>query len=200
MRICGPLLVTALLSLAPLPAAAHSRAALPQGDGIPIGSLTHGQMAVIARHRGAILTLAARHYPPDATLRRLANHAELQHAWCLWGLMPGSTGDEASPFNLCTHAALGAARAALLRLDALRPADPAVAGLIRRIDGEMMAGGSALVLCQYSAAAFDTATLIRPDWAAVPAHWPSAAALLGLAAALAGGLAALRPPRRPAAG
>lgn len=194
-------LVIALPALAPSLAAAHSRAGVSQGDGIPIDSLTHGQMAVIARHRADILILAARQHPADDALRRLTNHAALQHSWCLWGLMPGTVSDEGSPFNLCAHAALGAARAALLRLQVLQPDNPAVTGLIRRIEGEMLAEGSSLTLCRYSDAAFDTATLIGPDWAAVPAHWPSAAAMLGLTAALAGGLAALRPPRRhPAVG
>jgi hypothetical protein len=193
MRISGLLLLGLLL--APVQAPAHSGRMVKPGDGIAIASLSHGQMAVIARHRGQILALAARHYPPDDTLRRLTNYAELQDAWCLWGLMPGTIRDEASPFNLCAHAALAAARDALLRLGALRPDDPAVAGLIRRIDIDMMAEGSALALCQYSDAAFDTATLLRPDWMAVPGHWPSAATLLAIAALAAAGLAALRVPR-----
>lgn len=195
MRFSAPLLA-GLLALAPAPAPAHSGKVIAPGDGIPIASLSHGQMAVIARHRGEILALAARHYPPDDRLRRLANYAELQHAWCLWGLMPGTIRDEASPFNLCAHAALAAARDALLRMEELRPQDPAVAGLVRRVEVEMMAEGSALALCRYSGTAFDTATLIRPDWSAVPGHWPSVAALLAVAALAAAGLTALRMPLR----
>ncbi|NGM45940.1 hypothetical protein G5B31_10345 [Rhodobacter sp. SGA-6-6] len=189
-------LLAGLLALAPAPAPAHSGKVVAPGDGIAIASLSHGQMAVIARHRGEILALAARHYPPDDGLRRLTNYAALQHAWCLWGLMPGTIRDEASPFNLCAHAALAATRDTLLRLEELRPGDPEVAGLVRRVEVDMMAEGSALALCQYSGTAFDTATLIRPDWSALPRHWPSVAALLAVAALAAAGLAALRMPRR----
>lgn len=167
---------------------------LPE-DGIRIPSLTHGQMAVIDRHRAEILSRAARHYPPDETLRRLTNYAAIQRAWCLWGLMPGTVSDEASPFNICAHAYLAATRDALLRLDLLRPDDRAVSALVYRVDHDMIAEGSALALCQYSADGFSTALLIRPDWQNLPGHLPSLAALALICAGAAGGIAALS--RRP---
>lgn len=172
-----------LALIAPGAALAH-RDGAPPPEGIGIPSLTHGQMAVIARHRGEILGLTARHYPPDDTLRRLTNYAEIQSAWCLWGLVPGTVADEDSPFNLCAHAYLAASRDALLRLQALRPGDAAVQGLVRQIEFEMMDEGAALSLCGYSGAAFSTAEVIRPDWASVPRHPGSLAAfsLLGLLA------------------
>lgn len=179
--------------IAPGAAAAH-RTGGPPPTGIAIAGLTHGQMVVIARHRGTILAAAARHYPPDDTLRRLTNYAEIQSAYCLWGLVPGTVADEASPFNLCAHAWLAATRDALLRLQALRPGDAAVAGLVRRIELEMLAEGAALNLCEYSAAEFSTAEVLRPDWTGVPAHWPSLAAFAAVAALVAGAGLALRRP------
>ena len=157
--------------IAPGAGMAHGRGG-PPPEGIAISGLTHGQMAVIARHRGGLLALDARHYPPDDTLRRLTTPAEIQSAWCLWGLIPGTVADEASPFNLCAHAYLAATRDALLRLQALRPEDAGVARLVRRIEGEMIAEGAALTLCAHSAAEFGTARVIGPDWAAVPGPRP----------------------------
>lgn len=190
------LLAAAALALgviAPGAAAAH-REGGPPPEGIAIASLTHGQMTVIARHRSAILASAARHYPPDDILRRLTNYAEIQSAYCLWGLVPGTVADEASPFNLCAHAWLAAARDALLRLHLLRPGDAAVTGLVRRIELEMIAEGAALALCAYSAAGFSTAEVIRPDWTAVPGHWPSLAAFAAAVMLAVGAGLALRRP------
>ncbi len=185
--------------IAPGAAVAH-REGGPPPEGIAISGLTHGQMAVIARHKGEILAMTSRHYPPDDTLRRLTNFAEIQSAWCLWGLVPGAVADEASPFNLCAHAYLAATRDALLRLLALRPDDAEVARLTGRIEVDMLTEGAALMLCGYSATAFSTAEVIRPDWAAVPGHWPSLAAFVAIAGSIAGaGLALRRPVRRASA-
>ena len=168
---------------ATLPGAAWAhglRRDLVAADGIAISSLTHGQMAVVARHRAAILALAARHYPPDDALRRLGNYAEIQRFWCLWGVMPGTIRDEASPFNLCAHAYLAASRDALLRLQQLRPADRDLQALVYRIEADMIETGASLILCEYSAEGFNTALLIRPDWSGLLRHMPSLAAF-GLA-------------------
>lgn len=196
----GILLLWGLIAPGAVLAHGSGQPFLPE-DGIAIPSLTHGQMAVIARHRAEILTRAARHYPPDDTLRRLTNYAAIQRAWCLWGLMPGTVSDEASPFNICAHAYLAATRDALLRLDQLRPDDRGVSALIYRVDHEMIAEGSALALCQYSADGFSTALLIRPDWRNLWSHFPSLAALALVLAGVAGGIVALlhRPVARPAA-
>jgi hypothetical protein len=170
-----------LAAILPVTAAAHGiRRDLVQAEGIEISSLTHGQMAVISRYRGAILAMAGRHYPPDDTLRRLANYAEIQRFWCFWGLMPGSVTDEASPFNLCAHAYLAAGRDALLRLQKLRPADRNLQALVHRIEADMIGSGASLILCEYSAGGFNTAQLIRPDWSKLLQHMPSLA-MLGLA-------------------
>lgn len=189
-----------VLGLALPGAAVAHREGGPPPEGIAISSLTHGQMAVIIRHQGEILDLTARHYPPDDTLRRLTNYAEIQSAWCLWGLVPGTVADESSPFNLCGHAWLAATRDALLRLQELRPGDTAVDRLVRQIETEMIAEGAALALCGYSDAAFSTAEVIGPDWTAVPGHWPSLATFALLAALALGTLwALLRPVTRASA-
>lgn len=164
--------------------------------GVPIASLEHGQMAVLARHRGEILALAARHYPVDETLRRLTNHAEIQFAYCLWGLMPGTVTDAASPFNGCAHAYLATAREALLRLESLPGKSPAVDGLRQRIDADMLANGRDLDLCQHSGEEFGTGRIVGPDWGALPGHWPSLLAVLALPLAAIAAMAALRRPRR----
>ena len=188
------LLCAGILGMAlPGTALAHGlRRDLAAADGIAISSLTHGQMAVIARHRAAILGMAARHYPPDDAVRRLGNYAEIQRFWCLWGLMPGTISDEASPFNLCAHAYLAASRDALLRLQQLRPADGALQALIHRIEADMIETGASLILCEYSAEGFNTALLIRPDWSGLFQHIPSLAVTviggLGVATLGAAGL------------
>ena len=170
--------------------------AFAPGDGIAIASLSHGQMAVIARHRAEILDRAAAHYPPDELLRRLGNYAALQRTWCLWGLMPGTVANEASPFNICAHAYLAATRDVLMRLQLLRPDDPGVVALLHRIEAEMIGAGTALALCQYSADGFNTAVLIGPDWSQLPGHLPSLAALVLAAGLAAAALVALLRPAR----
>ncbi len=165
-------------------AEAHrSRPFLPD-DGIRIPSLTHGQMAVLAQYRGEILALADRRYPPDDTLRRLVNYARLQRTYCMWGLMPGTVADEASPFNTCAHAYLAATREVLLRLAALPDPPAEVIALRQRIDDDMLNNGASLVLCAYSADAFSTAQIVKPDWTMLPAHWPSLAIVFLLLTAL----------------
>ncbi|MFT3688973.1 hypothetical protein [Paenirhodobacter sp.] len=166
-------------------AEAHRARPLAPDDGVRIASLTHGQMAVIARYRGEILALADRRYPPDDTLRRLVNYARLQRAYCLWGLMPGTISDENSPFNSCAHAYLAATRAVLLRLDPT----PQATALRQRIDDEMLLNGASLVLCAYSAEEFSTAVMVRPDWRW---HWPSVAVFAMLALFAGGVMRALR--------
>lgn len=190
--------IAACLLLAALstPATAHSSRDEPRADsGIPIQQLTHGQMAVIAGYRGAIVDLAARQPRTDPTLRRLANFTRIQYAWCLWGLAPGSLADEASPFNECAHAYLAGARAVLLHLRTAS-ADPGpVEALAARIEGAMLRANASLVLCRYSGQAFNTAAVIAPRWSDVPFHAPSLAMLLGLGLTAAAGLAWLL--RRP---
>ncbi len=93
-----------------IPAWAHREATgrSAPADSISIPNLSHGQMAVIADNRAAILGLAARQIPTDPTMRRLEGFINLQFFDCMWGMVPGSVEDESSPFNECSHAYLAA--------------------------------------------------------------------------------------------
>lgn len=192
LRRLGLLLVLAAV-LPAGPACAHSvRAPAGGAKGVPIANLTHGQMRVLARHRGEILALAARQSVTDLTFRRLVNHEAIQFATCLWGVMPGSVTDEASPFNECAHAYLATDREILTHM-ATMAADPApVRALVDRISLELADDRESLVLCQYSGEGFDTANVVHPDWTALPGHWPSLAAAALFAALGAGGVEVLR--------
>jgi len=172
-------------------AQAHRSAANADDSGIAIAPLTHGQMAVIADYRSEILALAARQARTDETFQRLLNFGEIQYAYCLWGLVPGSLNDEASPFNECSHAYLSATQALLAYMrdmnDGTSPLKADVEALISRIDVDMVRNGASFVLCQFSDEDFNTASVIRPDLTAVPGHAPSALTFAMLAALVAAG-------------
>lgn len=184
---------------------AHRSAANADDSGIPIPALTHGQMAVVANYRGEILALAARQARTDETFRRLLTFGNIQYTYCLWGLVPGSLGDETSPFNECSHAYLSATQALLTYMRGMNdkgsPLGADVEALVSRIDADMVRNGASFVLCQFSSEDFNTASLIRPNWPAVPFHLPSASAFAALAGLLGFGTMALarKPARRKAA-
>ena len=125
-RLCLQIAVAVLLGALPISAWAHREATGREApaDSIAIPNLSHGQMAVIANNRAAILDLAARHIPIDPTMRRLEGFISLQYFDCLWGMVPGSVQDENSPFNECSHAYLAATRALLVHLQTM-PGDRA---------------------------------------------------------------------------
>jgi hypothetical protein len=179
-------LATTLLVMLAVPAWAHSGSSAPPPPGIQIPSLTHGQMAVIARYRGQIIDLAQRQTVTDPTFRRLYNHGNLQFTYCLWGLMPGSIGDEESPFNECSHAYLATAKALLTYMATMPSAAPGAKALISDIDADMVRAGASWILCQYSGEAFSTGAVIEPRWRGMLFHPPSLAVLLVALAALAG--------------
>ncbi len=168
----------------------------PPAPGLAIPSLGHGQMAVVAGHRAAILDLARTQAPVDQIVQRLLNHARIQHASCLWGMMPGSISDETSPFNACSHADLAAAVAILSRLEALSAAAAHTRALRRAIDADMIAAGTASELCAYSGTGFSTGAVIGPVWAALPSHGPSLAVAAAMGLAVAGAPLLLRRRRR----
>ena len=182
-------LFTLLCVISALPAwAHHSRTPHATAeDGISIPDLMHGQMAVIAANRAAVLDLAARQTPTDRVMRRLETYINLQFSTCFWGLVPGSLEDEDSPFNECTHAYLAATRALLLHLQEM-PGDRGPArALMATVELAMLNNRAPLVLCRYSGESFNTADVIRPDWRGVLFHPASLLSLLGLALAIAGG-------------
>jgi hypothetical protein len=155
-------------------ASAHHRStqqALIAG-GIRVPSLTHGQMEVIATNKAAILGLAERQAHADDVLKRLLNFVNIQFSFCLWGLVPGSLVDDASPFNECGHAYLAATRSLLVHMQVTADS-PAVDALTAKIDREMLQNNASLTLCRYSDESFSTAQVIYPHWSDIPFHLPT---------------------------
>ena len=188
------LLGALLLVGASVPAWAHSPPPRPAtADGIVIPTLTHGQMAVIAEHRTAILDLAAQQIPTDAVMRRLEGYVSFQFFACLWGVVPGSLSQESSPFNECSHAYLAGTKALLLHLQTMPGNHAAVTALVRSIELEMLAHGASLVLCRYSDEAFNTSEVIGPRWSNMPFDPPCLLISAGVLVPAAGlGLVATR--------
>ncbi|MFK0162488.1 hypothetical protein [Rhizobium sp. NPDC090279] len=185
----------------PIAVAAHGGGSSGSQAGIPIPSLTHGEMAVIAPYYGRIISLAEGASDTDETFRRILNFAQIQRAYCLWGLMPGSVSDEESPFNECSHAYLAAAKAVLLQMRAMKEEKAPVNDLVSDIDATLVRNNLSLVLCKFSAENFNTADLIRPKLADIVLHAKSLAAILSASllalAALWLGARALRPQIHP---
>jgi hypothetical protein len=154
----------------------------PQAISVP--AIVHGQMIIIAEHRGDIVALGEMIAFRDETVTRLISYIHSQRMACLWGLVPGSIGDEASPFNECSHAYLAASKALLLHLAGDRDAMAAAASLRDRIEQEMLASGTSLQMCQYSGAPFNTGEILTPHWENLPGHWPSMSALVAFAFAV----------------
>jgi hypothetical protein len=180
--LCIWIAIVVLLDALPIPAWAHREATGRQApaDSIAIPNLSHGQMAVIANNRAAILDLAARQIPTDPTMRRLEAFINLQFFDCMWGIVPASVEDENSPFNECSHAYLAASRALLLHLRTMPGDRTAVRALIDKIEREMLANNASLILCRYSDEPFNTAERISPHWRDIPYHLPSLAMFTGL--------------------
>jgi hypothetical protein len=172
-----------LLSAQAVPAAAHHRNAdkTAAAGAILIPSLSHGQMAVIASNKAAILDLADRQLHSDSTVKRLLNFVNIQFSVCLWGLVPGSLTDEGSPFNECTHAYLAATKALLMQMQISTSDAKPVSALAEKIELEMLSDSASLVLCRYSGEPFNTAEIVYPNWKAALFHPSSLLAFLSLA-------------------
>ncbi len=189
-----------MLSGWPASVAAHAGSSGSQ-TGIPIPSLTHGEMAVIAPYYGRIISLAETVSDTDETFRRLLNFAEIQRVYCLWGLMPDSVSDEESPFNECSHAYLAAAKAVLLQMRVMKVEKAPVDDLVSDIDTALVRNNLSLILCKFSGESFNTADLIRPKLADIAVHAKSLAAILSAGLLVLAGLwlaaRALRPKTQP---
>lgn len=159
----------AAVLLMTIPTAEAHRAGAGRSDGLPIPSLSHGQMAVIDNNRAAVFALAARAAHTDESFRRLFNYAKIQYTVCLWGVVPGSITDEDNPFNACAHAYLAATRTLLDMMRDRPGADPAAVALADKVDQELLRDGT-LFLCAYSGTAYNTADVIYPQWSALPGH------------------------------
>lgn len=165
----------------------HGASSGRQAPGVQIPSLTHGQMAAIARYRTDILALASAQTETDLTFRRLVNYGNIQYTYCLWGIVPGSTTDEQSPFNECSHAYLSAAKATLEYMKTMPGSKQAAEKLISKIDADMVLSGASWVLCQFSGQQFSTGKVNEPQWQGVLFHWPSLLAFSGAAVIFFGG-------------
>lgn len=155
-------------------------------------------MQVIAANLSAIQDLAERQDPTDLTMRRLQDFVNLQKFACLWGMVPGSLTDEASPFNECAHSYLAGAQALLLHLRQMPGGDrPGVKALVNKIELEMLSDNASLVLCRYSDEPFNTDEVISPHWSSIPRHLPSLATFAAVLSLLAG--ATVLPLRRAGA-
>ncbi|MBB4575637.1 hypothetical protein GGI59_004169 [Rhizobium lentis] len=186
IRPIGRLAALALIaSLFPLLAgntSAHERRAGGSHTGLEIPAISHGEMAVIADYRGEIIALASRAVDTNEPFRRVLNYAEIQYSYCVWGRMPGSVTDEESPFNECAHAYLAATKAVLMAMREMPREATAAGEIISAIDIDMARRGLALITCQFSGEAFNTAQVVKPNWSRVPLHPASMASLTGLAA------------------
>jgi hypothetical protein len=185
------LLAVFAVVLAPSLSTAHSLYIPRDTSGVPIPALTHGQMTVIADHRREIETLATWVAPHDATVDKLLGFSRAQSARCLWGMMPRSIDDEASPFNQCSHAYLAADRELLLRAAQLPYWNKMATDLRDQVEEEMVQQGSSLVLCLFSATSFNTASLVNPDFHDFLLHVPTLLTLIAIFVTLAVGLAAV---------
>ncbi len=176
------LVVYAVLQLWSVVAGAHQRSSSGPHTGIAVAEISHGEMIMIAEYRDRIIDLAARATDTNEPFRRVLNYAQIQHAYCLWGKMPGGVTDEASPFNECSHAYLAATKAVLLSMRSMAGEAVEAESIVSAIDAGMVLRGLALITCQFSGEAFSTADVVRPAWRDIPRHPASMAALTALAA------------------
>lgn len=146
-------------------AEAHHLRRPADSSGVSIPSMTHGQLRIMSGYRAAVMDLARRQARPDLEARTLHNFIELQFAYCLWGLVPGSLSNEGNPFNECSHAYLAGTKALLDRLRRAEDTRSEAEVLADNINREMVLGGSALEICSNSFEAFNTAEIIMPEWA-----------------------------------
>jgi hypothetical protein len=177
-------------------AEAHTKRTAASTAGLSIPNLSHGQLRVMATYKNAILDLANREPRPDAEARTLQNFINLQFTYCLWGLVPGSLGNEDSPFNGCTHAYLAASKALLHRLERTSSNPSPVRDLAMRISVDMIREESALEICANGVEPFNTADIIMPEWSGVPFN-PIVVLYSSIAFLVTAGLFAIYFARRP---
>ena len=173
-------LILLILVSAPANALAHRTDRPRNLTGIPITSISHGEMAIIDRHVGDIFAVAGNVRNADRDFLTLLRYGRLQYADCLWGLVPTSISDEQSPFNECSHAYLAAAKEVPLKMRDMPAVQSEANAIVSRISYEAALEGAAFVGCIYSGEGFNTADRVRPHWHDVPFHPPT---LLALAAA-----------------
>lgn len=160
-------------------ASAHRTGGPRDVSGIAITAISHGEMAIIGRHRAEIFALAGQASTTDHDFLTILRYARLQYADCLWGLVPASISDEASPFNECSHAYLAATKEVLFRMRAMPDVAAAAGEIVSRISYEAALEGAVFIGCAYSGEGFNTADLVRPQWHDVMLHMPTVLSLGG---------------------
>ena len=168
------------MSFCAVSAQAHDHRPPADLSGIAIPNITHGEMAVLSTYRGEIVALADRVHQPLPDFATLLRYTGIQYADCLWGVVPGSVSDEASPFNECSHAYLAASKELLLHMRSMPQVGEEASSLISRVDAEVALTGAAFIGCLYSGEEFNTASIIRPQWLSSLRHPTSLLTLLGL--------------------
>ncbi|ANM05747.1 hypothetical protein AMC78_CH03693 [Rhizobium phaseoli] len=191
-RLAALALTASLFPLLASNTSAHERGTGGTHAGLDVPAVSHGEMAVISDYRSGIIELASRAVDTNEPFRRVLNYAEIQYSYCVWGRMPGSVTDEESPFNECAHAYLAATKAVLLSMREMPREATAAGEIISAIDADMARRGLALITCQFSGEAFNTADIVKPNWSKVPLHPASTASLTGVAALFGLAVLALR--------
>ena len=190
-------MVLVFLALAmSLPVEAHHQRKNLNTTGISIPNLAHGQLRIVSTYWSAILNLADHQISPDLETRTLQNFANLQYAYCLWGLAPGSLTYENNPFNECSHAYLAASRELLDRLRQKAETRAEAEMIVQKINTAMLIDPSAFQLCANSLQPFNTAQIIMPEWANVTFN-PLAVLLGAIILGASAGLFALGRAGRP---
>ena len=167
------------LALGVADATAHRSDRARDFSGIPVTAISHGEMAIIDRHRAEVFALAQTARSADPTFLTLLRYGQLQYEDCLWGLVPTAISDETSPFNECSHAYLAATKEVLLKMQTMPAVEKAAGEIVSRISFEAAQEGAAFIGCIYSGEGFNTADLVRPQWHDVPFHWPTLLVLGG---------------------
>jgi hypothetical protein len=178
------IVVLVVLFAGTLDAAAHRASGPRDISGIPITSVTHGEMAIVARHRADVFALANTVRNTDADFLTLVRYGQLQYADCLWGLVPAAISDETSPFNECSHAYLAATKEVLFRMKKMPQVSRAADDIASQISFEAAREGAVFIGCAYSGETFNTADRVGPQWHDVPFHLPTLAFLGGAFSAL----------------
>ena len=182
----GLIVAAAIVAISAPARAHHPRPQQGTLIGVEIPAIGHGEMLAVANYRSDILALAQRQLRTDPTLRRLMGFVSLQHFACLWGLVPGSLTDEASPFNECSHAYVAGTRALLAHMGTMPGDQSAAKTLEARIAADIAADPVFAALCANSSETFDSGMIIGPDWGLVPSHLPTVLTGLLLLALAAG--------------
>ncbi|WP_371345548.1 hypothetical protein [Ancylobacter sp. IITR112] len=166
-------LVGALLLALQAAAEAHQPRTNTENDlprGLEIPAITHSDMAFVSAYFGSIIALADRQTRTDDRFRRLLNYTKIQRMYCLWGLIPRAIENEASSFNLCSHAYLAGAWALLQDLATKAMAREEANEIVAAVERDR-AMSPTFVLCESSVEIFHTGEFIVPLRPVAVAGW-----------------------------